>query len=115
MKCELLGACGIGAQASDPLAEFIEGAVDVARFQERDVYHLDEARTALRWVPRRLQPLKDADLLVCTFPTLLCVLMNEMFPKKPLLFVAIANPLFAAPGCSKGGFNSARMPVRRKS
>lgn len=101
MKCDLLGACGPGADAADPLAEFIAGAVDVARFEERESYSLAEARTALRWLPRRLAPLEQAELLLCTFPTVLCVLLHELFPEKPLLFVAVANPLFAAPGCTR--------------
>lgn len=98
MKCELLGQCG--AEATDPVAEFIAGAVDVEKFEEREAYTLDEARHALRWAAGRLATLRRAELLVCTFPTVLCTLLHEIWPDKPLLFVAIANPLFAAPGCS---------------
>jgi len=101
MRCDLLGACGPDADASDPLADFIAGAVDVARFEERESYSLAEARAALRWVPGRLASIAKADLVLCTFPTVLCVLLHELFPMLPLLFVAIANPLFAAPGCTR--------------
>jgi len=101
MRCELLGACSAEADAADPLSDFLLGAVDVARFEEREAYSLGEARAALRWLPRRLGPLGRADVLLCTFPTVLCVLLHELFPEKPLLFVAIANPLFAAPGCRR--------------
>lgn len=76
------------------------GAVDVANFEERESYGLSEARAALRWAPRRLEPLQRAELIVCTFPTVLCVLLHELFPS-PMLYVAIANPLFAAPGCTQ--------------
>jgi len=99
MRCELMGVCGTNADADDPLADFIAGTVDVSRFEERESYSLEQARAALQWLPRRLESLGRADLIVCTFPTVLCVLLNELFPEKALLFVAIANPLFAAPGC----------------
>ena len=75
--------------------------MDVSSFEERESYSLQEARAALRWAPGRLEPVHSADLVVCTFPTVLCVLLHELFPQLPLLFVAIANPLFAAPGCSR--------------
>eukprot|EP00913_Durusdinium_trenchii_P020775 g19515.t1 len=67
----------------------------------RESYAMDEARAALRWAPRRLEPVRQAELIVCTFPTVLCVLLHEFFPETPQLYVAIANPLFAAPGCTK--------------
>ncbi|OLQ13154.1 hypothetical protein AK812_SmicGene2868 [Symbiodinium microadriaticum] len=95
------GLCDAAADAADPLAEFVLGAVDVAKFEERESYALDEARAALKWAPRRLEPLRQAELIVCTFPTVLCVLLSELLPETPQLYVAIANPLFAAPGCTK--------------
>jgi len=102
MRCELLGICSAAENAADPLAEFVAGAVDVAKFEERESYAMDEARAALRWAPRRLEPVvREAELIVCTFPTILCVLLHELFPETPQLYVAIANPLFAAPGCTK--------------
>ncbi|CAK0807814.1 unnamed protein product [Prorocentrum cordatum] len=102
MRCELLGLCDPGSEAADPLAEFLAGAVDTSngRFKEREGYSLAEARAALRWAPRRLDPIRQADMVLCTFPTVLCVLLHELFPQTPQLFVAIANPLFAAPGCA---------------
>lgn len=81
MKCELLGQCGPGADATDPLAEFLVGAVDVARYEEREAYALGEARAALRWAPRRLAPLRQADMLLCTFPTVLCVWCTNCCPR----------------------------------
>ncbi|CAJ1457966.1 unnamed protein product, partial [Effrenium voratum] len=101
MRCELLGLCSDAENAADPLAEFVAGAVDVAKFEERESYAMDEARAALRWAPRRLEPLRQAELIVCTFPTVLCVLLHELLPETAQLYVAIANPLFAAPGCTK--------------
>ncbi|CAK9098275.1 unnamed protein product [Durusdinium trenchii] len=101
MRCELLGICSAAEDAADALAEFVAGAVDVAKFEERESYAMDEARAALRWAPRRLEPVRQAELIVCTFPTVLCVLLHEFFPETPQLYVAIANPLFAAPGCTK--------------
>eukprot|EP00439_Symbiodinium_sp_Y106_P039841 s1386_g4.t2 len=81
MRCELLGLCDAAADAADPLAEFVLGAVDVAKFEERESYALDEARAALKWAPRRLEPLRQAELIVCTFPTVLCVLLSELLPE----------------------------------
>lgn len=101
MRCELLGLCSVQEDAADPLAEWVAGAVDVAKFEERESYSLNEARSALRWAPRRLEPLRQAELILCTFPTVLCVLLHELFPETPQLYVAIANPLFAAPGCTQ--------------
>jgi len=82
--------------------------VDVARFDERESYSLAESRAALRWARHRLASIARADMLLCTFPTVLCVLLHEIFPHMPVLFVAIANPLFAAPGCAKREDNTVR-------
>ncbi|CAK9089035.1 unnamed protein product [Durusdinium trenchii] len=41
MRCELLGICSAAEDAADALAEFVAGAVDVAKFEER---RLDRSR-----------------------------------------------------------------------
>eukprot|EP00927_Polykrikos_kofoidii_P019708 TRINITY_DN19234_c0_g1_i1.p1 TRINITY_DN19234_c0_g1~~TRINITY_DN19234_c0_g1_i1.p1 ORF type:complete len:709 (+),score=94.07 TRINITY_DN19234_c0_g1_i1:38-2164(+) len=96
MRCELLDACD--ESQDDALAEFIAFLVDVETFSERE-YALTEAKDVFQALRPRLGKIASADMIVCTFPTVLCLLLHQAFPRTPLLYVAISNPLFAAPGC----------------
>lgn len=98
MRCGLLGLCD--AADDDPIAEFITYLVDVETYTER-VYVFAEAEERLQSLLPRLGSLSSAELILCTFPAILCVLLHKVLPHVPIFFVAIANPLFAAPGCVK--------------
>eukprot|EP00927_Polykrikos_kofoidii_P085870 TRINITY_DN9449_c0_g1_i2.p1 TRINITY_DN9449_c0_g1~~TRINITY_DN9449_c0_g1_i2.p1 ORF type:complete len:740 (+),score=94.55 TRINITY_DN9449_c0_g1_i2:389-2608(+) len=95
-RCHLLGVCN---EAADPLADLFAGALDVGGNGEEEVYRFAEVCAALKWSRRRLETLRLADLIVCTFPTVVCVAIHKALPEKPMLLVFTANPLFAAPGC----------------
>ncbi|CAL1145984.1 unnamed protein product [Cladocopium goreaui] len=90
-RCELLGSCHED-EDTDPVARFLDGVIHPQTLEELP-FDLDERRERLREIILGDTRLRSADLLVCSHPTLLCMVLAEA-SEKPLFVHASSTLLY---------------------
>eukprot|EP00931_Biecheleriopsis_adriatica_P004393 TRINITY_DN106071_c0_g1_i1.p1 TRINITY_DN106071_c0_g1~~TRINITY_DN106071_c0_g1_i1.p1 ORF type:complete len:1542 (+),score=306.10 TRINITY_DN106071_c0_g1_i1:15-4640(+) len=95
-RCELLGAgCGGDEEESDPVAEWLGGVIHAESLEELP-FDLQERHQALAKAVSGDTRLSHADLLVCSHPTMLCVILAQVSPK-PVFVHASSTLLYGLP------------------
>ena len=98
-RCALLGSCN-ESEDDDPIARFLDGIIHPQTLDELP-FDLNERREVLRQIVDGDARLREADLLVCSHPTLLCMILAEA-TSKPLFVHASSTLLYGLQclGCS---------------
>ena len=99
-RCELLGSCNED-EDKDPVARFLDGVLHPQTLEELP-FDLAERRQRLAEILE--DPRLNADLLVCSHPTLLCMILAEA-SEKPLFVHASSTLLYGlrCVGCADVG------------
>ncbi|CAE8605566.1 unnamed protein product, partial [Polarella glacialis] len=111
-RCELLGA-GCGSKTSseddDPIAQWLEGVIDAETLEELP-FDVEERRQSLAKVVAQDPRLAQADLIVCSHPTLLCIMLAEV-SDRPVFTHASSTLLYGLPciNCQAGKDSNLRL------
>merc|ERR1711959_427187 len=106
-RCQLLGmGCGSGDEDSDPISKWLDGVIHPETLEELP-FDLFEMSSSIGLIAQQDPRLAGADLIVCSHPTILCILLASLSPR-PVFTHASSTLLYGLPchGCNKGGPHS---------
>ncbi|CAK9033388.1 unnamed protein product [Durusdinium trenchii] len=103
-RCELLGSCEEN-EDNDPVARWLDGVIHPVTLEELP-FDLPERQQRLAEVLLDLR-IQEADLLVCSHPTLLCMILATLSPRPPLFVHASSTLLYGlrCNDCTEGSGN----------